>query len=250
MLKKFETDIDTADGAMNTFVAYPEGNAPCPPVIMYMPSSGIRDELRDMAARLAGHGYVVLLPNVYYRMARVVDIDANRLFDEDYAPVKEFMNALNNGYGNELSISDTKSIVAFADGQSYVKKGPVGVVGYCMGGRLALSAIGAFPERITAMASLYGGKLVTDLPDSPHLSATGMTGELYFGIAENDAYVPMEMNERLRVHLDSAGTNYRFDIYPGTEHGFCFPKRYCYAPEADARHWSAIIDLFERRLTT
>lgn len=217
---------------------------------MYMPSSGVRDELRDMATQLARFGYAVFLPNVYYRMARVVDIDANRLFDEDYAPVKTFMNALNNGYSNVLSVTDTAAMLEFVDTQPYVKDGPIGVIGYCMGGRLAMSAIGAFPTRINAMASLYGGKLVTEQSDSPHLRAAEITGELYFGIAEKDAYVPMTMNEQLRRHLDQIDANYSMEIYPGTEHGFCFPKRYCYAPEADARHWSAITDLFKRRLAS
>ena len=80
----FEIDIPTGDGAMNTFVAHPDGDGPFPAVFMYMPASGIRDELRDMARRLAMHGYIVLLPNLYYRMVRVLDVDSNRLFDEDF----------------------------------------------------------------------------------------------------------------------------------------------------------------------
>ncbi len=243
-----EIDITTQDGAMNTFVAHPDGDGPFPAIIMYMPSSGIREELRDMARRLAEFGYYVLLPNVYYRMVRVVDIDANRLFDEDYEPVRTFMNKLNNGYSNALSIADTMAMIAHVDRETLTAKGSIGVVGYCMGGRLALSAIGAFPDRIGAMASLYGGKLFSDQADSPHLNADKINGELYFGIAENDAYVPMEMNDNLCEHLDRVGSSYRMEIYPETEHGFCFPKRYCYAPEADARHWSAITELFERRL--
>lgn len=89
---------------------------------MYMPSSGVRGELRDMATQLARFGYAVFLPNVYYRMARVVDIDANRLFDEDYAPVKTFMNALNNGYSNVLSVTDTAAMLEFVDTQPYVNR--------------------------------------------------------------------------------------------------------------------------------
>lgn len=244
----YEVDIATSDGAMNTFVAHPAGDGPFSAIFMYMPSSGIRDELRDMARKLADYGYFVLLPNVYYRMVRVVDIDANRLFDDDYEPVKLFMNALNNGYSNALSVADTRAMIDYIDASSLVAKGPVGVVGYCMGGRLALAAIGAFPDRIDAMASMYGGKLHTDQPDSPHLTADRITGELYLGVAENDAYVPMDMNQRLGAHLDGAGVPYKMEIYPSTEHGFCFPKRYCYAPEADARHWTAITELFNRRL--
>lgn len=244
----YEIDISTPDGTMNTFVTHPAGDGPFPAIFMYMPSSGVRDELRDMARKLANYGYLVLLPNVYYRMVRVVDIDANRLFDNDYEPVKLFMNALNNGYSNALSVADTRAMIDYIDASPLATKGPVGVVGYCMGGRLALAAIGAFPDRIDAMASMYGGKLHTDQPDSPHLTADRITGELYLGVAENDAYVPMDMNQRLGTHLDSADVAYQMDIYPNTEHGFCFPKRYCYAPAADARHWIAITDLFNRRL--
>jgi len=244
----FETDILTPDGAMNTFIAHPEGDGPFPTIFMYMPSSGIRDELRDMARGLAGYGYTVLLPNVYYRMVRVIDIDANRLFDDDYEPVKLFMNVLNNGYTNTLSVADTGAMIDYIDTLPFAAKGPLGVVGYCMGGRLALAAIGAFPDRIDAMASMYGGKLHTDQPDSPHLTANRITGELYLGVAENDAYVPMDMNQRLCAHLDSVGVAYKMDIYPNTEHGFCFPKRYCYDPKADARHWAAMTQLFARRL--
>ncbi len=244
----FDIDIAARDGKMNTFIAHPDGEGPFPAVLMYMPSSGVREELCDMARQLAAYGYYVLLPNVYYRMVRVVDIDANRLFDDDYEPVKTFMNKLNNGYTNALSVSDTEAMITFIDSQPLIKKGKIGVVGYCMGGRLALAAIGAFPERIDAMVSMYGGKLHTDRPDSPHLAADRISGELYFGIAENDAYVPMEMNNRLRDHLDKIGVSYRMDIYPEAEHGFCFPKRYCYAPDADAKHRALMTDLFERRL--
>ena len=111
----FEIDIPTVDGAMNTFVAHPDGNGPYPAVFMYMPASGIRDELRDMARRLAMHGYIVLLPNLYYRMVRVLDVDSNRLFDEDYEPVKAFMNVLNNGYTNARSRIDTAAMITFVD---------------------------------------------------------------------------------------------------------------------------------------
>lgn len=245
----YEIDIPTPDGAMNTFIAHPDAPGPHPAIFVYMPASGIRDELRDMARRLAGYGFFVLLPNLYYRMVRVLDVDSNRLFDTDYAPVKTFMNALNHGYTNRLSRIDTEAMIAYTETEARAAPGRIGVTGYCMGGRLALIAITEFPERIDAMVSMYGGRLHSDAADSPHLKADRIVGELYLGVAENDAYVPMEMNEHLSTHLKAAGVNFRLEVYPETEHGFCFPKRYCYAPEADARHWQIMTDLFQRRLT-
>ncbi len=63
-------DIETRDGAMNSFIVYPEENAPHPVVLFYMDAPGKREELHDMARRLASVGYFVVLPNLYYRRSR------------------------------------------------------------------------------------------------------------------------------------------------------------------------------------
>ena len=63
-------DIPTADGAMNTFVVYPDEGGPFPVVLFYMDAPGKREELHDMARRLASVGYCVVLPNLYYRRSR------------------------------------------------------------------------------------------------------------------------------------------------------------------------------------
>ena len=63
-------DITTADGAMETFICRPERSGPNPAVFFLMDAPGIREELRDMARRLATVGYAVLLPNLYYRAGR------------------------------------------------------------------------------------------------------------------------------------------------------------------------------------
>ncbi len=63
-------DIATKDGAMETFIVHPERHGPHPAVFLLMDAPGIREELRDMARRLATTGYCVLLPNLYYRAGR------------------------------------------------------------------------------------------------------------------------------------------------------------------------------------
>ena len=65
-----ELDIQTADGAMNTFVTHHEEGGPHPVVLFYMDAPGKREELHDMARRLGSVGYFVVLPNLYYRRAR------------------------------------------------------------------------------------------------------------------------------------------------------------------------------------
>ena len=63
-------DIQTADGAMNTFITHPEEGGPHPVVLFYMDAPGKREELHDMARRIATVGYYVVLPNLYYRQTR------------------------------------------------------------------------------------------------------------------------------------------------------------------------------------
>ena len=65
-----DVDITTGAGEMPTFVCHPERGGPHPAVLLLMDAPGIREELRDMARRLATVGYFVLLPNLYYRAGR------------------------------------------------------------------------------------------------------------------------------------------------------------------------------------
>ncbi|MCY3793106.1 MAG: dienelactone hydrolase family protein, partial [Gammaproteobacteria bacterium] len=63
-------DIETPDGAMNTFIVHPDEGGPHPLAVFYMDAPGKREELHDMARRLATAGYYVMLPNLYYRRVR------------------------------------------------------------------------------------------------------------------------------------------------------------------------------------
>ena len=62
-----QIDIPTRDGKTTTFITHPERGGPFPVIIFYMDAPAIREELRDMARRLATSGYYVMLPNLYYR---------------------------------------------------------------------------------------------------------------------------------------------------------------------------------------
>lgn len=243
-----EIDIETADGTMNTHVIRPRTGGPHPALIVYMPASGIRDELIGIAQRIAADGWFTMLPNLYYRLARTVDIDANRLFDDAYAPVRDYMIALSQDLTNERVIADTGALLDVAAADPNVTEGPVGGVGYCMGGRLVMASIGAHHDRMVAAASLYGAGIATDDPDSPHLQLHKVSGELYFGLADNDAYVTDAETEKLRTFLANLDVPHTIETYPGTEHGFVFPERYCFAPEAADRHYRTIGDLFRRHL--
>jgi carboxymethylenebutenolidase len=235
-------DIPTADGAMNTFIVYPEENGPHPVVLFYMDAPGKREELHDMARRLASVGYYVVLPNLYYRRSR--DFWLTERTEPKLAVMFEHMNATTI----ELVMRDTEAMLRFIDAQPEADGHRIGAVGYCMSGPFVMAAAAQFPDRIKSIASIHGANMVTDSPDSPHLLPPRIRCESYFACAEIDKWASKEDIARLRAALEAAGTPHRIEWYPGAEHGFVFPLRAVYDKPGAERHWERLFDLFRRTL--
>ena len=237
-------DLPTADGAMNTFVVHPEEGGPHPVVLFYMDAPGKREELHDMARRLASVGYFVVLPNLYYRRSR--DFVLRERTPEAMAPMFELMNSLTNA----LVVRDTEAMLRFVDAQPQAADGRrVGAVGYCMSGPFVFDAAAAFPDRLQAIAALHPANMVTASDDSPHRLAPRIRCEAYVGCAEIDKWMPPETVRTLQQAMDAAGMRYRLEWYPGAEHGFTFPRREgIYQRDAAERHWERLFALFERNL--
>lgn len=238
--------IPTEAGEVETFICHPERGGPWPAILFLMDAPGIREELYDMVRRLATVGYYVVLPNLYYRHGPGTVLDTSALTPE--SPERKRMFELMSSLSIGMVMSDVSALLAFIDQQAAARPGPVGCVGYCMSGPFAFAAAGAFPERIAAAASIYGVRLLTDAPDSPHLQASRIKGEVYFACAETDVYAPLPMVEALREYLTGTGINFEVELYPSTSHGFAFPQRAVYAKAAAERHWERLFALFRRRL--
>ena len=239
-------DIATGDGAMETFLCRPERNLPVPAVLMLMDAPGIREELRDMARRLATVGYCVLLPNLYYRAGRDTLFGADVL-DEGSDEWRR-MRAIRTKMTIPPVMRDVAAMLAFLDAEEAVKPGPVGCHGYCMSGPYALAAAARYPERIAAAASFYGTWLVSDAEESPHRNLAGIRGEAYIACAEHDDLAPLPMVRELETLFAAAGTRGEIEIHPGVQHGFAFPARRCYDRPAAERHWERLIALYRRNL--
>lgn len=237
-----EVIITTSAGAMNTFVVRPDEEGPFPTVLFYMDAPGKREELHDMARRIASAGYLVALPNLYYRET------PEFVMQWDEAGTKA-MFELTKHLTVDLIMDDTHALIDFVDNHADANTTKIGAVGYCMSGPFVFAAAGRFPERIHCAASIYGANLMTKRTDSPHLSAKDIKGEMYFACAEIDHYAPAEVIEALTAHLDSLPINSRLEWYPGAEHGFAFPGRgsIYHKPSAE-RHWSRLHSLFHRNL--
>ena len=235
-------EIATPDGPMTTFVVHPERDGPHPVILFFMDAPAIREELRDMARRLATVGYYVMLPNLYHR-AGVMEI--GDLNDE---ATRTRMVDLMNGLTIPMVMADSDALLAFADKDPAAGGGPAGCLGYCMSGQFSTTAAARPPERIAAAASLYGTYLVTDREDSPHKVAHQTEAELYFACAETDRWAPLETVRALAQALEPRDAPTEVELYPGTSHGFAFPQRAAYDKAAAERHWERLITLFGRNL--
>jgi len=234
-------DIETRDGPMETFISRPE-RGEHPTVIFLMDAPGIRDELRDMARRLAATGYAVLLPNLYYRAGRDTFFGPHVLEKghEDHTR----MRAIRTKMTIPPVMNDIADMIAYVDKRGDMKTQAIGVHGYCMSGPYALAAASRYPERITAAASFYGTWLVSDAEESPHLTLGVGGAERYIACAEIDELAPMPMVEELKRLFEEAGSPGELEIYPGVHHGFAFPERKIYDRDAAERHWERLIALY------
>ncbi|HLF79807.1 MAG TPA: dienelactone hydrolase family protein [Dehalococcoidia bacterium] len=239
-------DIGTADGQMETFICRPERGGPYPAVFFLMDAPGIREELRDMARRLATSGYCVLLPNLYYRAGRDT-LFGDGVLNEGH-PDRERMRSIRTKMTIPPVMGDVAAMLGFVDSQEWVARGPVGCHGYCMSGPYALAAAARYPDRVAAAASFYGTWLVSDAEESPHLTLDKGKAELYIACAEHDDLAPLHMVEELRVLFQKSGAQGELELYPGVHHGFAFPQRRVYDKPAAERHWERLLSLYKRRL--
>src|SRR5438094_10419779 len=162
MIEK-DVGVTSRNGIIPCFAACPDGPGAYPAIILYMDAPGTREELRNMARRIAKHGYFCLLPDLYYRLG-MLRFDIPRRNDAMSVVIRGAMESLSNA----AILEDTAGMISFLDAQENVKPGPIGCVGHCMSGSFVVS-IAAHLPRVKAAASLYGVRLVTDKPDSPHL---------------------------------------------------------------------------------
>jgi carboxymethylenebutenolidase len=209
--------------------------------------------MRDMAKRLAAEGYVVLVPNPFYRNTRAPGLTTD--FDFGSATDRAKMATLRAPLTNDGVMQDAKAYVTFLDAQRVVnRKAPVGVIGYCMGGPMTMQAAAGVPGRIGAGASFHGGGLVTDKPDSPHLLVPAIKAQYYFGVAANDDERQPDAKTKLDEAFKAARLSAKIEVYEGSLHGWCVKDmpapggKPIYNEALAERAWGELLTLFKRAL--
>jgi carboxymethylenebutenolidase len=239
--------IPTADGQADAFAAFPDGGKRHPGVLLYMDIFGVRPELREKARELAEHGYYVLVPNLFYRHGPAPVIELPGHIGEEIRPaVVAQLMPLVEAHTTERALRDADAYLRFLTAQPEVSAGPVAVIGYCMGGALAMRTAAAHPDQVAAVAGFHPGILVTDAPDSAHRLVPKLTTQVHLGHAEGD--MSSEAISELNRALDAAGVGYTSEIYPGIIHGFTMTDTDAFNPSALQRHWDRLLSLLDRTL--
>ena len=241
-------DVPTADGTAEAFLYTPSsGTGPWPGVIYGTDIMGIRGAYQKMAQRLADQGYVVLLPNVFYRGARLPVLDfVPQMGDEKTMKrLGELRASLSNAQMGPDGAAYANCLLA----QPNVKGPKAGIVGYCFTGQMAVRAAAAAPDKIAAAASFHGGGLYTDQPDSPHLLLPQIKARLYFGHAVEDRSMPAEAIAKFEAVLKDWPGRSESETYEGAHHGWCVPGRVGIYNEPQAeRAFAKLVALFEATL--
>jgi carboxymethylenebutenolidase len=242
-----QVSIRTQDGDCPAYVFTPSGSGRHPAVIFYMDGLGIRPTIFDMGQRLADYGYVVLVPDLFYRAGHYEPLDPKEIFASGDA--RAAIGHLFASTDNRRAGEDTEAFLAYLDSRQDVAGTKVGTTGYCMGGGISLTAAGTYPDRIAAAASFHGGNLATDSEFSPHLLAPVMAARVYVAGADQDNSYPPEMAARLDRALSDAGVDHRCEIYPEALHGWTMADFPVYNEAAAERHWDELVALYANTLT-
>ena len=237
--------IQEKDGPCRAWVLTPEGAGRWPAVIFYMDGFGIRPGIIQMASHLASKGYVVLLPDLYYRFGDYAPLDPTEVLKGN---ARVIVGPLMATTDNHKAADDTAAFIAHLDTRHDVAGKKIGTVGFCMGGGMALTAAAYYPDRIAAAVSFHGGNLATDEPTSPHLLLPKLKAELYIAIADNDQGYPPEMAKRFEAALQTAGVKHKSELYQGKAHGWMKPDLPVYDANAAEKGWNELVALYARTL--
>jgi carboxymethylenebutenolidase len=242
-------EIKTEDGVCPASVFRPAagGAGPWPGVLMFMDGIGMRPAIMEVGEAIAQLGYVVLLPDMFYRAGAYEPVDPKQLFTDPKVR-DEWRAKFISSIDQAKAMRDTRAFLDYLASLPDVVKGPVGVTGYCMGGGMALAAAGFFPDRVAAAAAFHPGGLATDAPTSPHLLAPKIKARVYVGGASEDANFPDEQKQRLEQALRDAGVEHTVVTYPA-KHGWVPRDTPVHDPAQAQRHLDAVAALFGAALS-
>jgi len=247
-MTELDLQIRMPDGVTDAVLFSPDPTIPLPGVLNIPDIGSIRDATRQMGRRLSARGYTVLMPNPFYRTSRPpVFTGARVMGSPDFmARVRELAGPLTP----EAQQRDHATYIDFLTTHSAVHADtPIGVVGYCIGGGIALRAAATRPDQVAAAASFHGGGLYKpDNPASPHFVLPQVKARLYFGHADKDKSMTAEEIKHFEQALETWGGDYESETYEGAFHSWTAPDSPIFNPEQADRAFEKLVDLFDETL--
>ncbi len=245
-------DLAAPAGTCKTQIFTPEGTGPWPAVILCFDAGGQRPSISAIAERIARSGYVVAIPDLFYRSGSIFDLLPPGTPHEFSSLIAMFGDAdlrakfFTNFYAVAIDYDNLKADVgALLDhlAKRPDVRGKVGTTGYCMGGNISFRLATIFGDRIGATAVFHGGGLATPTPDSPHLRAASIKSRVYVAGAIEDQSFSDEAKQMLETALTEAHVPHTIETYPA-KHGFAVTDHSVYDAAAAERHYVAMDTLY------
>jgi carboxymethylenebutenolidase len=243
-----ETDVmvPTPDASADAALFHPAGQGSWPAVLMWPDILGLRPVFREMGRRLAAEGYVVLVPNPFYRTKRAPIVTGP--FDFNDPKQIQPLLALKATLTDAAVDRDAAAFITFLDKQKQTnRRRGAGVQGYCFAGPLAFHTAAVRSDRIRAVGSFHGGGLVTKDADSPHLLIPRTKASFVVAIARNDDQKQPEAKDVLKRTFAAAKRPAIVEVYPA-DHGWCVPGSQTYDQASAERAWGELLKLYRATL--
>ena len=241
-----DVSVKTADGSADAALFVPAGKGKWPAVLMWPDILGLRPVFREMGKRLAAQGYVVLVPNPYYRTRKAPVVEGPIDFGNK-ADVAKVM-ALKDGLTDAMVDRDSAAYVKYLDAQPQTdRRKKAGVQGYCMSGPISFRTAAVRPDRIGAVAAFHPGALVTDKPSSPHLLIPKSRAAYLVLIAKNDAEKRTKEKPDLDLAFAKAKRPAKVEIY-AADHGWTVAGSQSYDEKEAERAWAALLAFYRANL--
>lgn len=234
-IEQAEVMIPTPSGRMPAFLYTPAEPECKPAVLLLMEAFGVTSHIRNVAARIANEGYVVLVPDLYYR-----ELPNNKFGYDEVEQGMAMMYRLDFGKSME---DDIRAALAYVKSRSDVSPDRVGVTGFCLGGGLTFLTACKLSDAIAAAAPFYGMVL-----DEWIEAVANITVPVYLFFGGADPFIPLDRVRQISSRFKELGKAYTLKVYPDAEHGFFCHERSSYNRLAALDAWRELTRFFHKHL--
>jgi len=230
--------LQAPDGKMPAYLCRPAGEGPHPAVIVVMEAFGLNGHIKDVAARIAGEGYVTMAPDLYHRFGSPII---------PYADVPKAIDTLKKLEDAKV-MAEIGVVIAHLKGLKEVRADRIGITGFCMGGRVTFLSASQHAADIKAAVAFYGGGIAAEAPNAPINFADKIRCPVLCFFGETDQMIPLDQVKKVEDTLKRLSKTYEVKVYKGAGHGFFCNERASYHAESAKDAWEQVRSWFQKHL--